>query len=1410
MVTSIYNRKPKLSKSIFASFQQIAKAHPDKIAIIHQNNKITYAELIKKAEKLSYQLINKGIQADDRIGVFMAPSINRIISIIAIVRLGAAYVPLDPIQPQERRNYICQHAKVRSILVDEKNEHTPKGTAFIVRELLENEINQFELEDLNLLEKICYIIYTSGTTGKPKGVCILQKNVLGLVANKYCVEINNRHRVVHAANFSFDISTFEIWSPLLNGGSLVILDRYQVTSPAEMYAVLKNENINVYCTTPSLFDILYQNGFVDFRMLDYLILGGEPLNIKTIRSLINSSYKPKHVINGFGPTETTFFSLYYEIKELSEDADTIPIGRPLMYENVYILDEHEEAVNLGECGELYISGMGVGLGYVENEKNPNTAFKTISVNGKKIKAYKTGDICKQDHSGLYYFLGRNDKQIKINGFRVEPDEIKNSIEEQESVAKVIVKDFPDNDGKHRFAAYVILKDKDTQKIDAWKKVYESVYSQPSLFKLREDFTGWQDSLTGKNFDAKAMQSWLQNAIENILSMNPKRVLEIGCGNGLILFKIVKHITSYVGIDISDIALQSIDLSLKDQEREKITLLCGSAHQLTQILNSSQSFDVIILNSVVQYFPSIYYFETVLNQCISLLSPNGTIYLGDIRDYSLLELFYARKYSSMDIIAQAITEENELCISPAYFYTISESFKQLTPKFIKKRLFTEPKELSLYRYDVFLEKCKPRSKNKIDLEIIDCSASTVSLEELIHNSQQVIILKNITDERIISELAKIDKNFMRDFRFLENKRSQQAFNPSDLVQKVNKKFPVTFSFCHSSNSFLFHLVLSRKRIELLDIQKFLSLPSFKEKIDLFNHPENHLYSIAATDIFQTLARKLPHYMLPKKIEIMPNFPTNINGKTDLSLFPNPFNEAQENLEIDVVAINLPQMIFKISKGKLKNVTKEDSLIALGMDSLDFLLLISLIEQQYNVRLSLVDILESPDIKAIENKINHYHQLKINTEPKRKKYRNKILPLLPNQIEKYYEHLDSNLKYVNNIVTRIEYDEVKLSKLKNALNVIYEKMSVLRMNVVINNGFFQKISDTRICPLKTVTVEEINYQNTINEVVCDLQTKDIDLENDLLFQCYIISCKSDATLIIYTHHILIDFQSLEKMLNFLNKVYLALNDQKVFFQDNYLNYVQDQYKHVSSKSYKRMIDKIALSLLHKQRELVVPNFDNKNATGDYLTTDFNRELIHKVQQFVCNYSITPFTLYFCVFQLTVMTIFQQTDFTIGITASTRGRAEYTETIGLINNYLIISNHQNYEDSITTRIEKVQKSLLSAFQLIDYNNYDITKRLEEEGDFAKLFNLFFDYNKMDVVQHLDDKIRVISVIPSKIVNRILSVRVKEFENRLTLSIRYRVGIFSRDFVEGFAIEFAKILDRLINSINLILTQDDKSYVD
>ena len=434
-------------------FSDQVRINPAKVALIAGEEKFSYQQLDRRVNQLASFLLNQGVGPEALVGVLLDRKPEMLIAVLAVLKAGAAYVPLDPAYPAERIGYIVQDAEISILLSSNRLQHAangvPASTRFVALEDIGAQQSHEVLSQANP-ENIAYVIYTSGSTGKPKGVMVEHRNVLSFFRAIDQLIGSEAGVWLAVTSLSFDISVLELLWTLTRGFTVVLHGDEGTHTIADE---IRRFGVTHLQSTPSLARMLTlePRSLAALASLKKLLLGGEALPSSLVR-VIRSVFQGE-LFNMYGPTETTIWSTACRV----EGAPSIvPIGKPLANTVVQILDETLQPVPAGETGELFIGGEGVARGYWKRPELTAERFLPDVVPGLG-RLYRTGDIARTTPEGDLEFLGRSDFQVKLHGFRIELGEIELCLEEQESVQQAVVIAREDRPGDKRLVAYVIPK-----------------------------------------------------------------------------------------------------------------------------------------------------------------------------------------------------------------------------------------------------------------------------------------------------------------------------------------------------------------------------------------------------------------------------------------------------------------------------------------------------------------------------------------------------------------------------------------------------------------------------------------------------------------------------------------------------------------------------------------------------------------------------------------------------------------------------------------------------------------------------------------------------------------------------------------------------------------------------------------
>ncbi|MFI0967599.1 non-ribosomal peptide synthase/polyketide synthase [Streptomyces sp. NPDC021080] len=725
------------------AFAAQVAATPDAVALVCGDSELTYRQLDARANRFAHALIARGVGPEQTVAVALPRSVESVVAVLGVLKAGAAYLPVDPAYPAARIAYMLDDAQP-ALMVDDP--------------ALVTEVSAWPDTDPVVALDVrhpAYVIYTSGSTGRPKGVVVGHGGVASLVAaqiERFAIEPDSR--VLQFASPSFDASVSEIYTALLRGAALVL------PPTADPVAALTDSDLAVtHVTVPPSVLAAVPEGSVQ---VSTLVVAGEACPPE----LVDRWAPGRRMINAYGPTETTVCATMSA--PLSPGAGVPPIGRPIVGARVYVLDERLRPVPTGVAGELYVAGAGLARGYLNRPDLTAGRFVACPF-GSGERMYRTGDLVRWCHDGELEYVGRADDQVKVRGFRVEPGEVEAALVEHPAVARAAVLAQDD-----RLVGYVVPHQEETRDsgleadhVGEWQDIYDALPITPEEADFGQNFVGWNSSYDASPIPVEQMREWRDATVARILALRPRRVLEVGVGTGLLLSQIAPHCETYWATDFSATAVDALtaQIARQDDLAERVVLQTRPAHD-TEGLPAGW-FDTIVINSVVQYFPSADYLADVIGKLMRLLAPGGALFVGDVRNLRLLRPLATavqlhRTGADGDLAAvrraveQAVRVEKELLVDPDFFTVLREHGTDIGAVAVEVKRGRHHNELTRYRYDVTLHKAPvvPAAPGRtVELEWGRRLAGLAELRELLTQPPaDVLRITGVPNRRVLREAA----------------------------------------------------------------------------------------------------------------------------------------------------------------------------------------------------------------------------------------------------------------------------------------------------------------------------------------------------------------------------------------------------------------------------------------------------------------------------------------------------------------------------------------------------------------------------------------------------------------------------------------------------------------------------------
>jgi amino acid adenylation domain-containing protein len=906
-------------------FEAQAARTPDAVAVMFEDESLTYRELDRRANQAAHLLISLGVGPGSLVGIWMERSPEMIVAVLAILKAGGAYVPLDPAYPQDRLELMIEDAQMPVMLAQRRLAlGAPQSRARVIC-LDDGEGDVARQPDTAPAGRarpsdLAYVIYTSGSTGTPKGVQIEHRGVCNLAqAQSRLFEVGAESRVLQFASLSFDASVSEIVMTLTVGAALCLAPRESILPGPGLLKLLRERAITTVTLPPSVLAVL---PYEELPALRTLIVAGEACPAE----LVATWGRGRRFLNAYGPTECTVCAT---AAECAGAARRPPIGRPIANTKVYILDRHREPVPIGVPGEIYIGGVGLARGYLNQPALTEERYvRDPFASAEGARLYRTGDLARYLPDGSIEFLGRIDHQIKLRGFRIETGEIEAVLRQHPAVQSASVVAREDTPGQKRLVAYVVAAPRAEEPTEAaawqdeqvaqWRTLYDEDHRRLSspddpTFNISD----WNSSYTGLPIPEPEMREWRDQTVARIRALKPRRVLEIGCGTGLLLFPIAPECERYVGTDFSAEVLDYLkkQLARLPQPLPQVTLKHGAADDLGDI--EDEAFDVVIINSVIQYFPSVDYLERVLERAARAVRSGGHIFVGDVRSFALLEAYHTSvqlhrapaalsRAHLRQLVQQRITQEEELTVGPAFFEAARGRIPRLRGVELHLKRGRHANELTRFRYDVVLH-VEGAEQQAPSVRWVDWTKATTPAairRELLETEPASLGIRGIPNARIWSDVTAATwltrdrgpatAGEMREALAALQAESGACLDPEEMWA-ITSELPYAAQVRSSGavSDGRFEVIFTRRTEGGADAQsaqparrpRSMSSGVAAAPGTYANNPlKGKLAQKLIPRLRQLLEAKMPSYMVPATFVLLDAQPLSATGKVDLQALP----------------------------------------------------------------------------------------------------------------------------------------------------------------------------------------------------------------------------------------------------------------------------------------------------------------------------------------------------------------------------------------------------------------------------------------------------------------------------------------------------------------------------------------------
>lgn len=714
-------------------FEERAATAPDAPAVLFEEEALSYAELDARADRLAHLLAARGAGPGTVVASALDRSVDLVVGVLAVLKTGAAHLPVDPGYPAERIAHVLGDAAPALLLarsgtvlpavgaVPRCDLDAPETRAALLRAPASGPPAGARRSEERLP---AYVVYTSGSTGRPKGVVVTRAGLANLTAHQRgTLAVDAASRVLQFASPGFDAFFWELAMALSAGAALVLAPARALLPGPGLIRLAEERRITHATLPPSVLRALPSDALPGVRVL---VAAGEALDAEQRRRWAPG----RTLVNAYGPTETTVCATMS--RPLTDSATTPPIGGAVRGTRLRLLDAALRPVPVGAVGELYVAGAGLAHGYLGRPGLTAGRFVADPYGPSGTRMYRTGDLARWTAPGELEFAGRADDQVKVRGHRIEPGEIEARLAAHPRVSAAAVTVREDRDGDPRLVAYVRrepaapagagLRD-DADRVAAWRRVHDAVPADPST-PFGEDFTGWNSAYDGGALPLEQLREWREATVRSIRALRPRRILELGVGSGLLLARLAPELSepgSYWGLDLSPRVIERLRRQVDGRPDLAGRVVLDSRPADDHEGVPRGYFDVVVLNSVAQYFPSGRHLARVLGLAADALRPGGAVFVGDVRHLGLAETFHGAvaARTARDApggpehrreTARGLAREPELLVDPEFFRSLTgaaSAAEGAGPLFascdVRLKRGTHHNELTRYRYDVVLRR-----------------------------------------------------------------------------------------------------------------------------------------------------------------------------------------------------------------------------------------------------------------------------------------------------------------------------------------------------------------------------------------------------------------------------------------------------------------------------------------------------------------------------------------------------------------------------------------------------------------------------------------------------------------------------------------------------------------------------------
>ncbi len=1436
----------RLQLTISACFEAQAQQRPDHLALVCGDQQLTYAELNAEANRWAQWLQLQGVQVGQNLAVCLPKSLPTYVLLLACLKMGAVYLPLDPSYPLARLSYILDDAEPALVL----GSAHPLQRETQIRWV---EIDAIALDSLADLrpepiawqpapQDLAYLIYTSGSTGQPKGVQVCHEGFCNMVLEQIeAFGLTPEQRVLQFAALSFDASLSEIFMAWLSGASLWVASKWELMPGPDLQGYIRQHRITTLILTPSA---LAQMPLPESRSdwpLQTLILAGE-----ACPTALAAAWLPfTRVFNAYGPTETSVCASWQAFEPGYEN---LPMGKVLPNLSAYILTAGGQLEAEGLAGQLWLGGIGLARGYYRRAELTQERFIANPFGPGRL--YNTGDRVCRLPAGQLMYLGRDDQQIKLRGFRIEAAEIESQIMGCAGIQSAIVlsRSLENKSGSgsetdttlraltsQALVAYIVpeaLADFQAElaadQIQQWQSLYQTTHVNWDQQTLGHNFSDWNSALTQSALPIKEMQRWRAATVERIRALAPRRIYEIGCGRGLLISQLAAEAELYLASDFSHAVLAETSALKQAQQWQQLQLFQARADDFSAL--KVHDLDCLILNSVVQYFPSAQYLTQVLAAACDHLADQAKIFIGDVRALALLPLYYAeiqtrlqqsQSLSPLDSLALsqqvfALEQaETELCFDPQFFAALPACLPRIAAVEILLKAGDYQNELNCYRYDVVLHLDQlPATEMQQEIQGLKNSSNALPALRSAYQAQPGCYgLKGLANAHLQSALKAVLSLTPSEMLLLPDQADlllAEAFAPADFYA-LGQELGAELKVYQSRRPGFFDVIISPQVLHFTDFPE----TSNGNQPNLFsNQPLLAAQARRLKPLIQAhLKAQLPEQLQPQYYLFLSRWPLSAHGKLDRAALPDPLPRTgaiPKQSQTQMPAISAPLNPFEATLGSIfeqvlqQPVGRQDSFFALGGHSLMAIQLIGAIQERLQIQLPLKKLFEYPTVQglaevlqsqapqsqsrqalpeatALGGKLSYSQELWWTIFPSRE--------LLEDGIQNSY------------LVLRLQ-GLIDAKKLADCLQMLVTRHESLRTTFVSIDKNPRRVVDPDLnCELQQRDCSGLSAQEALLRLQAEAQAP-FDLVQGPLIRSVLYHCQSDKLLLISISHLVVDGGSLKTLLLELQALYAGKSLPEL--KHDYSDYVAWHRKWI-----RRRLPKQMAYWLWKGKDMPVildlptdlPRTSNLSLRGGGVCFEIDTQLSQALQALARQQQATLYMVLLGCFQIVLHHYSANPDIFVGSPVANRPLNETREMVGLFLNFVVLRQNLSGNPSFSDFLEQVKGTCLGAFEHQDLpfqmllKSFKAFKTLTALQAFQTqttmrsnvMFNLVDDFGSdLELGQAKGQMLSIESDAASQTMHLIINRKT----DGLSAQLIYSSDLFYRETIEAIAEHYLLLL--------------------